>query len=231
MRHASFTSSLRVLTVALPLCLAAPVATIHGQSLAEIAQKAKEARDKAEADRAKAASAGASTDNSSTSGKDADKSKTPPAPAAHKVYNDQTLKEVVPPLAEPAPPPAPASTTATPDGATATTPATTATRTDDVVKDETWWRARMTRLRATLQQAQTEYDAKVKLVARLENVRDNVPERGYSVAQAYAAASAELAKARADQDVAAGAVKAAKAAIDAAEEEARVAGVLPGWLR
>jgi len=59
----------------------------------------------------------------------------------------------------------------------------------------------------------------------------NLNDRGFSVAQAYANASAELAKARADLDVCVANEKAAKAAINAAEEDARTHNVLPGWLR
>ena len=62
-------------------------------------------------------------------------------------------------------------------------------------------------------------------------VRDNVPESGFSVAQAYAAASSELAKARADLEVCIATENAAKATISAAEEDARTHGVFPGWLR
>jgi hypothetical protein len=68
-------------------------------------------------------------------------------------------------------------------------------------------------------------------VKRLEVVRDSVPERGYSVAQAYASASSELAKARKELEICVGTENAAKQAISAAEEEARRLGVPPGWLR
>jgi hypothetical protein len=86
----------------------------------------------------------------------------------------------------------------------------------------------MTGLRANVSQATAARASKAALVSRLEAVRDNVPERGFSVAQAYAAASSELAKARADLEVSVGVEK---AAVSAAEEDARTHGVLPGWLR
>jgi hypothetical protein len=89
----------------------------------------------------------------------------------------------------------------------------------------------MATLRSKLDQAATERQAKATLVARLELVRDNVPDHGYSVAQAYASASSELAKARADLQICIGAENAARVAIMDAEEDARTHGVLPGWLR
>jgi hypothetical protein len=201
----------------------------QSQSLGEIAQKAKAARAKAEADRAKAqaeANGKAPAQPSSGSG-------TSPKAGATKTFTNESLKSL-PPSPDTSPALSAPSSQVKPQAAPGSedaSPKATSENVPQVMKDEAWWRARMSKLRTTLAEAETTFAAKTVLVARLERVRDNVPERGYSVAQAYAEASAELAKARSEATVAAGAVRAAKLAIEDAEEEARVSGALPGWLR
>lgn len=75
-------------------------------------------------------------------------------------------------------------------------------------------------------QATAECVPKAALVTRLEAVLDSVPP-------AYTTASSEPAKARAraDLDTCVGLIGVARAAVGAAEEEGRRAGVRPGWLR
>lgn len=219
------------------MLVSAPFLTspVRGQSLAELAQRTREAREKAEADRAKAADVKAVSDSSGQNATKTDGAKSQSIDAASKraatppIYDEQSLKGLARSDSTAPATSAPASPTDAASGS-ATSPVATS-KPGDVVKDEAWWKARMARLRAKLQQAQTEYHAMAMLVTRLEGVRDNVPEHGFSVAQAYAAATAELAKAKAQRDIAIGAMATAKSAIDAAEEEARVASVLPGWLR
>jgi hypothetical protein len=94
------------------------------------------------------------------------------------------------------------------------------------VRDEAWWRTRMTGLRANVDQATAACVPKAALVASLETKRDSVP-------QFYTITSSELekARARADLDTCVALVDVAKASVGAAEEEGRRAGVLPGWLR
>ena len=180
------------------------VTVARGQSLADAAKAAEEARTKA-----------SPPDATNSPGKNSTK----------KVYTDKDLKDV--PSFSPAAPEAKPEPTAK----DAPKKTETARANEPPLRDEAWWRARMTELRAALEKAQKERQAKATLVARLEAVRDNVPDHGFSVAQAYANASAELAKARADLDVCVANEKAAKAAINAAEEDARTHNVLPGWLR
>lgn len=184
------------------------------QSLADVAKKAEEERAKAKREQAKSAD----TKNAD------DAKKTAKAPT--KVYTNKNLVDVPsPPAAASAEP-----TKSEPAGKNTSNKAATE-KSDESAKDEAWWRTRMAGLRANLVQATNARVSKAALVKRLEAVRDNVPERGFSVAQAYAAASSELAKARAELDFCVGAENAAKAAISAAEEDARRAGVLPAWLR
>ena len=142
-----------------------------------------------------------------------------------KVY---TNKDLGPHLGPPAAAPADKSTRVAQD---VPAPASSVTTEEPSKKDEAAWRARMTALRGDLTLATDTRTAKETLVKRLEGIRDNVPGHGFSVAQAYTTASSELAKARAELDAAISAVKAAELSISLAREEARRAGVPPGWLR
>jgi hypothetical protein len=94
------------------------------------------------------------------------------------------------------------------------------------VRDEAWWRARMTGLRANVDQATAACVPKAAVVARLEKVIEIAPP-------AYTTTTHELekARARADWETCVALADVAKAAVGAAEAEARRAGVLPGWLR
>jgi hypothetical protein len=210
------------------LMTAAIAPPAQSQSLGEIAQKAKAAREKAEADRAKAQ---AEADGKAPAPSSSGMSGTSPKAGATKTFTNESLKSLP---ASPDTSPAlsaPSSQVKPQPAREEANPKATSENVPQVMKDEAWWRARMSKLRATLAEAETAFAAKTTLVVRLERVRDNVPERGYSVAQAYAESSAELAKARSEAALAAGAVRAAKVAIEDAEEEARVSRVLPGWLR
>lgn len=171
----------------------------HAQSLADAARKAGEAT--AKQDQAKP-----------------DDKKTENAPA-RKVFTNADLKDV---------PPAPTtSPAATKPGVLAKDMSNKTTeKPGEPVRDEAWWRARMSGLRANVDQATAACVPQAALVARLEKVIESVPP-------AYTRTSHELekARARADLDTCVALIDMAKAAVGAVEEEGRRAGVLPGWLR
>jgi outer membrane murein-binding lipoprotein Lpp len=171
----------------------------HAQSLADAARKAEEAR--AKQDQARP-----------------DDKKSDSVPV-RRVFTNADLKEV---------PPAPATSPA----ATKTevpakdTPNKTPETPGGPVRDEAWWRTRMTGLRANVDQATAACVPRAAEVARLETVLESVPP-------AYTTSNHELAKARAraDLDTCVGLIGLARAAFGAAEDEGRCSGVAPGWLR
>jgi hypothetical protein len=171
----------------------------RAQSLADAARKAEEAT--AKQDQAKP-----------------DDKKTDHAPV-RKVFTNADLKDV--PSASATSPPATKTDVPAKDP-----PNKTTEKPGEPARDEAWWRARMTGLRANVDQATAACVPKAALVASLEKMIENVPP-------IYTRTSHELekARARADLDTCVALVGTAKAAVGAAEEEGRRAGVPPGWLR
>jgi hypothetical protein len=171
----------------------------QGQSLADVAKKAEEERAR------KAESTKAET------------------PAAKKIYTNQDLVEAPAPAADA--PPVDAKTEPLVKGVTAKK-ASTAPR--EPLRNEAWWKRRMTGLRQSLDRATAACVAKAAQVQRLQADRDSVLALG--VGRAGSTLNA-LAQARADL-ASCNAVKAgASRAVADAEEDARTHGVLPGWLR
>jgi hypothetical protein len=138
---------------------------------------------------------------------------------ARKVFTNADLKD-----APPAPAPSPADVQ--PEVAAKDPSNKTTEKPGEPARNEAWWRARMTGLRADVDRATAACVPKAALVARLEKVIESLPP-------AYTRTSHEVekARARADLDTCVALSDVAKAAVGAAEEEGRRAGVLPGWLR
>jgi hypothetical protein len=84
----------------------------------------------------------------------------------------------------------------------------------------------MTGLRADVDQATAACVPKAALVERLDKMIENVPPIYTRTAH-----EVEKARARAELETCVALVGTAKAAVGAAEEEGRRAGVVPGWLR
>jgi hypothetical protein len=107
------------------------------------------------------------------------------------------------------------------------TPNKTTEKPGEPARDEAWWRTRMAGLRASVDQTTAACVPKAALLASLERAIEIPPPPAYTIS------SHELAKARARTDLGTclALIDAAKAAVGAAEEEGRRAGVLPGWLR
>ena len=147
-----------------------------------------------------------------------DDKKTDNAPV-RKVFTNADLKDVPP---APAASPAPTKT----EVFEKDTPNKTPEKPGEPVRNEAWWRARMTGLRANVDQATTACVPKTAEVARLEKMIENLPP-------AYTRTSHEVekARARADLETCVALVGTARAAVGAAEEEGRRAGVPPRWLR
>jgi hypothetical protein len=171
----------------------------HAQSLADAARKAEEAT--AKQDQAKP-----------------DEKKTDNAPV-RKVFTNADLKDAPPASAT-----SPAS--AKPEVPAKDTPNKTTEKPGEPVRDEAWWRARMTGLRADVDQATAACVPKAALVERLDKMVENVPPIYTRTAH-----EVEKARARAELETCVALVGTAKAAVGAAEEEGRRAGVVPGWLR
>jgi hypothetical protein len=105
-----------------------------------------------------------------------------------------------------------------------------------VVRDEAWWRKHMTMLRDKLALDQTACVPKRETVARLSGMMNAIPDKAPAiVAGGYIAAAGaigtDLVKARAELKECEGHIDVDKQLISEAEEDARVHGVLPGWLR
>ena len=152
-----------------------------------------------------------------------------------KVFTDADLKRVAPatpPAAPQATPPAagqdqkgagqPPDAQAAADKAAADKPATE----QEPVKDEAWWRARITEVRTKLERAKVLYAAMETRVNSLANdwaARDDPVQRA-ALANDRVRALAEMQRLKDEMD-------AATKEIADIEEEARQAGVPPGWLR
>lgn len=99
-------------------------------------------------------------------------------------------------------------------------------RSQEPVKDEAWWKERITRVREELRRNEMFADAlqtRINAFATDFASQDD-PYRRAEIAQQRATAIAELDRVKADLD-------ANRKAMAAIEEEARRAGVPPGWLR
>jgi hypothetical protein len=234
-----------------PVCLIACVfgasfaVPARAQSLAELAQKTKEAREKAEADRAKAA-AEASAKCPSDAGRQSAAPKSPacepskPAPPK-KTYNDDSLKQLAPSADTSSALPVPPSTdTSTKESAIKASSKegsskASAENADQPIKDEAYWRERMATLRGNLARD----NAACVPIAQKVNELDALYADsifyidGKAMVNRASAAVIETKQVEANAELRECRAKVAldQKAIDAAEEEARRLGVLPGWLR
>jgi hypothetical protein len=156
------------------------------------------------------------------------------AKASPKAYSNKDLKEVPPPVSSadvsrPADPPPDAQTPAAPDGKQPQpdqTPAGADDKTRNVTKDRLYWRTRLQDRRDQLDRDRTLADALQTRVNSLTadfSSRDDPAQRAkIGVDRQKALAELDRMKRSADAD---------QKAIAALEEEARRAGVPPGWLR
>lgn len=144
--------------------------------------------------------------------------KTPP-----KVYTNKDLPKGGAPKAPPAPgaPSAPASSATPVPADPATPPATPGEQ-----KDESWWRARITQAREELRRNEMFLDALQSRINGLSTdfVNRDDPYQRAKIGEDRQKALAELDRVKAD-------VEKQKKQIADIEEEARTAGVPPGWLR
>lgn len=144
--------------------------------------------------------------------------KTPP-----KVYTNKDLPKGGAPQAPPASsaPAAPASSATPVPADPATPPATPGEQ-----KDESWWRARITQAREELRRNEMFLDALQSRINGLSTdfVNRDDPYQRAKIGEDRQKALAELDRVKAD-------VEKQKKQIADIEEEARTAGVPPGWLR
>jgi hypothetical protein len=99
-------------------------------------------------------------------------------------------------------------------------------KTDEPAKDEAWWRQRVTRAREELRRNEMFADALQTRINSLTNdfaARDDPFQRA-KLAEDRTTALAELARVKAD-------IESSRKSIADIEDEARRAGVPPGWLR
>ena len=196
--------------IVLAAALVAPLtASLHAQSLADAARKAEEQRAKAKQAQTKTADT-----------KDAQNTEKP----ATKVYTNDDLVA------------APAALSATADSekksadADKKSSAATGSSGDSssAREDAASWRARMTWLRAQVDRDELDCRTKQKAVTTLVSMMNAA---GGLVSEGGRLVGAGLGRARADQQECEARVEADKKRIADAEEEARVRGVPPGWLR
>ncbi len=188
--------------VALLLLVAVPAA--RAQSLGEIAQK--------EAERRKAAQAAGSKEGAKKTG-----DKQP----AKKVYTNSDLKPAPPPAATPAL--AAGDAAAKPADSSAAKP-DQAQKSDE--KGEDWWRARMANAREELRRNEMFRDA---LQTRINSLTNDFSARDDPYQRAQIADDRQ--KALAELDRVTKEIDSLKKQIADIEEEARQAGVPPGWIR
>lgn len=192
------------------VCLAAFVASsaAQAQSLAEVAKKAQEQRDKAKADAAKAeAATGVAAKDGKTT--------------AAKTYTNRDLKDAAPPASLASSVPAPLAAT---DKAAADTPVESS---KEVVKDEAYWRARWTPLHAKIG---ADLNKGVTLASRIYSLTVELVGIGPLNAR-RAGVEAERQRLITEAQTLDDTIRADKAALAAIEEEGRRAGALPGWFR
>lgn len=144
-------------------------------------------------------------------------------PAAPKVYTNKDLPEsALKPSASPAEP----STAAPPEGGAEAAPAEPAPAPQGETKDEAWWKGRITAAREEVRRNELFAEAlqsRINALTRDFSSRDN-PVQRRAIGEQRVQAVNELS--RVMQDIERG-----KKQIADIEEEARQAGVPPGWLR
>lgn len=147
-----------------------------------------------------------------------------------KVYTDKDVKRAIPPpegVSQPstaAPtPPAPSTPPADAPGAQAPT---AQPEPEQAGKDETWWKSRMNQAREELRRNQAFAEALQSRVNALTGdfVNRDDPYQRAKIGEDRQKAIAELDRVKAD-------IEQGKKAIVDIEEEARRAGVPPGWIR
>lgn len=150
------------------------------------------------------------------------------APPAAKTYTNDDLKQVPPPTGTPGKPADDASK-ASPKPADAKTPEpqkVDATKPPEPAKDEAYWRGRITAAREDLRRNEAFKEALQSRINALTadfTARDDPYQRA-KIADDRQKALAELARLTTD-------IEAGTKAIAEIEDEARRAGVPPGWLR
>jgi hypothetical protein len=150
--------------------------------------------------------------------KEADRRKA--QPAAGKVYTNKDLPE----SAQSRTPPPPSGGAAEPDPAAPAAEKQPAA--ERPARNEAWWKDRMVKAREALRRDEVlaeSLQSRINVLSRDFVSRDNPVQRA-RIGQERADALEELARVRA-------AIELGKQQIDEIEEEARRAGVPPGWLR
>ena len=199
---------MRISTIATVLAFATGLSvSATAQSLATVAQQQEDARQKAAADGKKDSGKGAS---------------------AHKVYTNKDLRGSSAPAADPAPAAAPktAAADAAPDSAKASATLDKNARGKPEAKDEAWWRKQVQMLHLDLDRDQMLADA---LHSRVNALNTEFTSKDDPAQQGKIGLERQKALAELDRMKKAAAAD-AKAIADL-EEEARRAGVPPGWLR
>lgn len=148
-----------------------------------------------------------------------------------KVYTDADLKRNTPATpqsqnAAPAPVPSPTAQAGAADPSVKEGEQKAGAKEQEPEKDEAWWHDRITQARTKLDRAKLQADAMQTRINSLTNdwaARDNPVER-QAIAADRARAVTELQRLKDE-------IEAATKEIADIEEEARVAGVPPGWLR
>jgi hypothetical protein len=146
-----------------------------------------------------------------------------------KVYTDKDVKRAVPPPEGSAPSP---STSAAPTPSTPSAPADTpgaqppSAQPEQAGKDESWWKSRMNQAREDLRRNQVFAEALQSRVNGLTGdfVNRDDPYQRAKIGEDRQKAIAELERVKGD-------IEQAKKEIADIEEEARRAGVPPGWIR
>lgn len=126
------------------------------------------------------------------------------------------------PAPAPAPVPPPAAGEAAPPAQVEATPA----KPEEAAKDEAWWRQRMSQAREELRRSEVFAEALQSRINALTNdfsSRDD-PQQRARIAEDRSKAIVEMDRVKAD-------IEASRKKIADIEEEARRAGVPPGWLR
>ena len=158
--------------------------------------------------------------------KEQDRRKKVPPP--QKVYTNKDLPApATPPAASPTPTPDAAPSFATPDlKPPAEAKEQTESRTPGDTRDEAWWRTRMTAAREELRRNEVFLDALQSRVNSLsaDFVNRDDPFQRAKIGEDRQKALAEMDRVKRD-------IEQGKKMIEEIEEEARKAGVPPGWLR
>lgn len=196
-------------------------AALHAQSLGDIAKKAQEQRDKAKAEAEKAKTEG----EQGKAGTSTAKPNTPPA----KVYTNKDLVD------DPTRPAGAPAETKTEPAVNETSNKAATEKSDEPVKDEAYWRGRMTTLRGNLARDNAACEPLAEKVRVLDGIyADSVfYVDGKAMVNRASAAVIETKQADAKAELRQCVAKVAldQTAIGTVEEEARRLGVLPGWLR